>query len=87
MKATFRIVGLTLALVAALYTPSSAASSPPSSSTWVTCYYFCWPGGRTATGTTYGTCCEGAPGGHFPCPDGSQGSPYGYDQGLGPQFC
>ena len=79
MKTAFRIFGLTLALVAALFSPASAFS--------VTCYYFCWPGGRQTTTTTYEQCCQGASGGEFPCPDGSQGNPYGYNGGAGPQFC
>ncbi len=78
MKIALRIVGLTLALAAALDTPASAS--------FVTCYYFCFPGGRQTTGTTYEACCQGAPG-NFPCPNGGQGQPYGYMTPAGPQFC
>ena len=82
MKTTFRIVGLTLALGAALYSPARA-SSP-----LVTCYYLCAPGGVRTTTVTYDQCCGGAPpSGNFPCPNGQQGTPYGYNSGLGPKFC
>lgn len=76
MKTALRVCGLTLALIAAFYSPASAY--------WVTCYYMCDDGFRT-TASSYQECCGGT--GYFPCPGGGQGSPYGYDDGWGPQFC
>jgi hypothetical protein len=77
MKTAFRVFGLTLVLVATLYSTASASI--------VTCYYFCRDG-RHTTSTTFEACCGGSTG-NFPCPDGTQGSPYGYNSGLGPKFC
>ena len=36
--------------------------------------------------TSYEACCQGSPG-NFSCPNGSQGSPYGYMTPTGPKFC
>lgn len=79
MKSALRIGGLTLALLAALEAPAHAV--------YVQCYYFCVPDGRRTTGATYEECCYGASSGNFPCPNGSQGTPYGYMSPTGPQFC
>lgn len=80
MKTAFRILGLTLALVVTFYSPASAFL--------VTCYYWCpVPEGRRTTFTTYENCCGSGSSGYFPCPGGVQGTPYGYNDGLGPQFC
>jgi hypothetical protein len=78
MKTVLRILGLTLALIAVFYTPASAFP--------VTCYYWC-PEGRRTTSATYEECCGFGASGSFPCSDGSQGFPYGYEAWSGPQFC
>ena len=77
MKIVLRLVGLILVLAAVLALPARAS--------FVTCYYFC-SDGRHTIGATYEACCQGAPG-SFPCPNGSQGSPYGYMTPTGPKFC
>lgn len=80
MKAAFRVLGLTLTLLATFYTPASAFG--------VTCYYWCEDGIRT-TSVSYEECCGGGwpTSTAFPCPGGEKGVPYGYEAWSGPQFC
>lgn len=85
MKTAFRTAGLILVLVAALASPPSAFSQ---AGCYTYCYYFCLDDNtHTTNSATYAQCCQHASGGSFPCPNGKQGTPFGYLGCHGAQYC
>ena len=74
MKTALRVFGLTLTIVAAVYSSASAQAG--------VCYYQCpgESGFRSSNGALYDECCSGT-WVAYACPGGTQGTPYVFDDG------